>query len=159
MPIIDINPDDVFASGDAHLGVGTAGESIERGDALYFDDATQTIKLASSNSQTEANFIGVSRTKSELGQPVLFVFQDTSFSIGGDVPEGTTLYLSTTSGAVTSDAPDVGEYVTIIGVGVGISETLTGDSDEETADSTLFTVDLDALATVNIKPIRNGVKE
>lgn len=159
MPDIAIDQTQVFTSEFARLGTGIAGEVITAGETLYFETVTNTLKLASNNSATEANFIGVARVGAASGQPVLFAYSDISFQSGGDVISGTTLYLSTTSGAMTTTEPSSGDYVTVVGVGITTDLTaFTFDSTLITFDSTIFTFDMANIYFMNLRAIQNGQK-
>lgn len=118
MADLTITAASVLAGSGASIKHGTAGATITAGQQLYLDAATDTWKLADSNSGTVA-----ARTPSATalhaaaaGQPIT-VHTKGPITIGATLTAGLAYYLSDTPGGICPVA-DVGsgEYSTIIGM-------------------------------------------
>lgn len=102
---------------------GTAGAAVTAGKLLYKDSATDTWKLADSNSATVAARSpgGIALNDAASGQPVQ-VLTGGNITIGGTVAPGTFYIASANAGGIapSSDAA-TGWYPALVGVGVSAS--------------------------------------
>lgn len=108
----------VVAGATAALGRGTAGATITAGQALYYDSATATYKLADSDSATAAvrTCAGIALHASLSGQPIAFIISG-PITIGATMTAGVAYYLSKTAGGICPVADIAsGGYSTIIGI-------------------------------------------
>ncbi len=116
MSDVTIVPSEVFASVNADLGYGLAGEPILEGQALYRDAISRRVLLASSLGEDVSAYIGMSRNAAYAGQPVTYAISDPLYAHGGTVGRGSTIYLSETPGGITTDIPVSGSFVVVLGV-------------------------------------------
>lgn len=108
----------VVASSNASRDVGTAGETIAAGKALYLSSTTGKWMLADSNSATvEARkATAISLNGASLNQPVS-VMKSGDVTIGATLVAGTAYYLSDTPGGICTIADvGTGEYVCLLGL-------------------------------------------
>lgn len=97
---------------------GTAGATITAGQAVYFDSAAGTWKLADDNSATAAarSPKGFALNGAASGQP-LTVHKSGNITIGATLTAGVAYYLSDTPGGICPVADlTTGEYPTIVGI-------------------------------------------
>ena len=156
MPAVTITPSDVFASINAQLGNGVAGETITQGQPVYLKDADRRLYKASNLTLAESRVVGISRNAATAGQPLLVDRLDPAFTYGGTQATGSTLYLSSTAGGMTTTYASAGQYVVVLGVTFGGSGAPSFDSTEITFDSTENTFDEDNVYQMNLAPIENG---
>ncbi len=156
MPNVTIEADSVFASIQAVLGNGISGETITQGQPVYLKDADRRLWLTSSVTADTASYVGIALMSVSAGQPLRVCVTDTQFQYGGDEAAGTTLYISSTTGAITSAMPTTGQFVTLLGVTYTGTGALTADDTIVTADSTHFTADEQNVSTLNLDPVMNG---
>jgi len=108
----------VLAGSGASMKHGIAGATITAGQQLYLDEATDTWKLADSNSATAAVRTpgGTALHGSLAGQPIT-VQTSGPITIGAALPAGLAYYLSDTPGGICPVA-DVGsgEYASVMGI-------------------------------------------
>lgn len=118
MADLTITAASVVQGANARVQNGVLGEAVTAGKAGYLDAATNTLKLADSNSATPAvrHATGVFLNGGAAGQPA-------QLQIGGDLTLGATLtpgaayYLSDTPGGICPDADvGAGEYVCLLGI-------------------------------------------
>jgi hypothetical protein len=118
MADLSITAANVVAGSDATKEVGTAGETIAAGKAVYKSSSTGLWMLADSNSATaEAKRAGgIALCGSSLSQPI-FVQTSGPITIGATLTAGTAYYLSDTPGGLCPLA-DIGsgEAVCLIGL-------------------------------------------
>lgn len=118
MADLTITAASVIMGTGASIKHGTAGATITAGQQLYLDTATDTWKLADSNSATAAVRVpsATALHASLAGQPIT-VLTGGPITIGATLTAGVAYYLSDTPGGICPVA-DVGsgEYVTIIGI-------------------------------------------
>ncbi|WP_353641325.1 hypothetical protein [Mesorhizobium sp. WSM2239] len=108
----------VVAGSNATKEVGTAGEAMTAGQAVYRSSATSKWMLADANSATaEARqATGVALNGASLNQP-LTVQKAGDITIGATLVAGTAYYLSDTPGGICPVADiGAGEYVCLLGL-------------------------------------------
>jgi hypothetical protein len=118
MADLTITPASVVAASNATRDVGTAGETIAAGKAVYLSSTTNKWMLADSNSVTaEARkATAVSLNAASLNQPIA-VQKGGDVTIGATLVAGTSYYLSDTPGGICPLADvGTGEYVNVIGI-------------------------------------------
>jgi len=118
MADLTITAANVVASSNATRDIGTAGETIAAGKAVYLSSTTNKWMLADSNSATvEARkATAVALNGASLNQPVS-VQKGGDVTIGAVLTSGTSYYLSDTPGGICPLADvGTGEYVNVIGV-------------------------------------------
>lgn len=120
MADISITAANVLKSSSANVTVGTAGTTITAGQALYIDTAdSNKLKLADADGTSPVNaFAGISLHASLNGQPIAYVTSDPSFTFGGTVAAGDTIWLADTAGGITKTFSDLetGDKVVVLGV-------------------------------------------
>lgn len=118
MADLTITAANVLAGSGAKKVNGTAGASITAGQVVYLDSATNTYKLADTDSATAAarSPAGIALHASSSGQPLTICTQG-PVTIGATVAVGDVYYLSGTAGGLAPVA-DVaaGDYPCIIGI-------------------------------------------
>lgn len=125
MADIVITAANVLASSSATRVIGTAGATITAGQSLYVDTAdSNKLKLADSDGTSPANvFAGISLHASLANQPIIYVTADPSFTFGGTVLAGDTVWLADTAGGVTKTFSDLEAGDTIVCLGVALTTT------------------------------------
>ena len=125
MADISITAASVLASSGGSKTIGVAGASITAGQALYIDTANSNVlKLADSDGTTPANvFAGISLHASLTGQPLQYVTVDPSFTFGGTVLAGDTIWLSDTPGGITKTFAELEAGDTVVCLGVALTTT------------------------------------
>ncbi|NTF69382.1 hypothetical protein [Rhizobium rhizogenes] len=124
MADITITPANVVAGTNATRDIGTAGEAIIAGKAVYFDTAVNKWKLSDNNGTGTRQVHGIALNGASLNQPV-------SVAKGGDVTIGATLtpgvayYLSATAGGICPVA-DLATGMDTILIGLAKSATVLG---------------------------------
>jgi hypothetical protein len=118
MADLSITAANVVAGSGAKKVTGTAGATIVAGEAVYYDTATSTYKLADTDSATAAvrSPAGIALNGAAANQPVT-VLTSGPITIGATVAVGDVYYLSGTPGKLAPFA-DVaaGDYPCIIGI-------------------------------------------
>lgn len=108
----------VLPGSGARIVEGTAGAALTAGQALYLDSATNTYKLADTDSATAAvrSAVGIALHAAASGQPIA-VQTGGSITIGATLTAGDAYWLSGTAGGICPVA-DVaaGDYPEIIGI-------------------------------------------
>jgi hypothetical protein len=118
MADITITAASVVASSNAARDIGTAGETIAAGKAIYLSSTTGKWMLADSNSATvEARkAIAIALNGASLNQPVS-IMKNGDVTIGATLTPGVAYYLSDTPGGVCPIADvGAGEYVCLLGL-------------------------------------------
>jgi len=118
MTDISITAANVLPGSDARTEGGTAGATVTAGQMVYLDTATNTYKLADSNSATADARApnGVALHGASAGQP-LTIQKSGDITIGGTLTPGVAYYLSDTPGGLCPVADlSSGEYPCIIGI-------------------------------------------
>lgn len=118
MSDLSITAANVVPDTDAVMEMGTAGETITAGKAVYKAAATNKWMLADSNAGTEEQrrATAIALTGSSNNQPIV-VQKGGAVTIGATVVAGVQYYLSDTAGGICPVA-DVGsgEYPCLIGL-------------------------------------------
>jgi hypothetical protein len=127
MTDISITAANVVAGSNATTEVGTSGETIAAGKAVYKDATTGKYMLADSNSATVAarTARGIALNTASLNQP-LAIIKSGSVTIGGTLDvEAPAYYLSDTPGGIcpVADVGD-GEYYCQLGLATSTSVLL-----------------------------------
>jgi hypothetical protein len=95
------------------------GATVTAGQAVYLG-AANTWLLVDTNAAATGNGIsdirGIALNGGASGQPASVCKSDTSFTPGGTLTNGSTVYASTTAGGITHDVPASGAYPVILGV-------------------------------------------
>lgn len=118
MADLTITAANVVAASNATRDVGTAGETITAGKAVYLASTTNKWMLADSNSATaEARrATAIALNGASLNQPVS-VLKAGDVTIGATLTAGTAYYLSDTPGGICPVADvGAGEYVCQLGL-------------------------------------------
>jgi hypothetical protein len=96
-----------------------AGEAITAGQPVYLNSSSQWIKLdinAASTGNGITDVRGIAENSAPAsGQPLSVVTEDSDFTVGGTLTNGSALYGSTTAGGITHDVPGSGSYPVYIG--------------------------------------------
>lgn len=92
----------VLASATALTGAGTAGATITAGQTLYIDASdSNKLKLADANaSAATATVVGIALNGAASGQPVRYVYEDSTFTPGATLTVGEVYILSATAGGL-----------------------------------------------------------
>lgn len=108
----------VVASGSARNSLQTAGVAITAGQSLYFDTATNTVKLYKANGAAPINqFYGIALNNAAAGQPVLCCLSDPSFTPG---------FTSTVGQAVIGSGATAGNLAPVADNATGWFNTILG---------------------------------
>jgi hypothetical protein len=108
----------VVKGSNAVVKHGTAGAAVTAGQAVYYDSAAGTWKLADDNSATVAARTpqGFALHAAATGQP-LAVHTGGDLTVGATLTAGVAYYLSDTPGGICPAADLAsGEYPTIVGI-------------------------------------------
>jgi hypothetical protein len=108
----------VVAGSNSVRDVGTAGETIAAGKALYYDTTSAKWKLADSNSATAAARVAsaIALNSASLNQPVS-VLKSGDLTVNAVLTAGVAVYLSDTPGGLCPVADvGTGEYPQIVGI-------------------------------------------
>lgn len=127
MSDISLTPSSVIASGKAAWINGTAGETINAGQIVYLDEATNRVKLADSDaSAAAAAAYGMALNNAYTGQPVRICTRDPELRCNYGNSPGLVMVLSATipgslaSIEVFNDPRDAYRTVLAVGVGLGV---------------------------------------
>lgn len=124
MTDLSITAASVIAGSNSTREIGTAGEAIAAGKAVYKSSSTGLWMLADSNSATaEAKTAdGIALCGSSAGQPIV-VHTSGPITIGATLTAGTDYYLSDTAGGICPRA-DVGSGEAVCLIGMAASTTV-----------------------------------
>jgi hypothetical protein len=103
--------------------VQNAAGTITAGQPVYYDTTAGGLKAAGNAGLGGATVAGIAINGGASGQPIVYCYQDPSFTPGCTLTSGLTLWLSTTAGSMTSTAADVGSGETAVVLGVSTSTT------------------------------------
>lgn len=119
MTDLSITATSVIAGTDAVTEIRPAGAAITAGQVVYLDSATDTYKLADTDSATAAarSPRGIALNGGATGQPIQII-RSGSVTIGATVAVGIGYWLSGTAGGICPVA-DVaaGDYPVFLGIG------------------------------------------
>lgn len=126
-------PDDVRQGSGITPIQGTAGEALERGDAIFihsFD--TKGYLTDSDDSEEMAQFDGIVLTKAAANQPFLYQPPSGKIHLGVDIPVGQVVVVSENPGRLApAEDGASGWWTTVAGVGDedgNLDMTISGDS-------------------------------
>ncbi len=95
-----------------------AGATITAGQVVYLNTSNQWV-LADSDAAATGNGItdlrGIALNGASSGQPVAVCTEDSDFTPGGTLTNGSAVYLFTTAGALAHDVPSSGAYPVYLG--------------------------------------------
>lgn len=125
MSDIAITAANVLSSTTAQRGFGTSGATITAGQSLYIDTSDNNkLKLFDSDVAAPANvFAGIALHASLAGQPIAYVIADPSFTFGGTVLAGDTIWGADTAGGITKTFADLESGDTVVALGVALTTT------------------------------------
>jgi len=118
MADITITAASVIAATDAVTETRPAGAAITAGQVVYLDSATDTYKLADSDSATAAarSPRGIALNGGGTGQPIQII-RSGNLTAGGTLTAGLAYYLSKTPGGICPVADiAAGGYATVLGI-------------------------------------------
>lgn len=102
-----------------------AGATITQGQAVYLD-ANNKWQLLDLNAAATGNGIsdlrGIALTAGSSGQPMSVAVEDTDFTPGGTLTNGSAVYGSNTAGGITHDIPITGAYPVCLGIAKSASK-------------------------------------
>lgn len=125
MTDLTITAANVVAGSNAKLGSGTAGASITAGQAVYYDSATGTLKLADNNGVAAAQVpVGIALHAAAAGQPLQYITEG-DLTIGATMTASLDYYLSATPGGVAPRA-DLSAGMAVVSLGYAKSTTVLG---------------------------------
>ena len=119
MADISITAANVLGSSTAvRLSQYKAGATITAGQIVYLNSSNQWALLdlnaaATGNGITDVR--GIAECGASSGQPLSVVTEDSDFTVGGTLTNGSALYGSTTAGGITHDVPGSGSYPVYVG--------------------------------------------
>ena len=124
MANLAITAANVLASSNALKLQGIAGESITAGQPVYKDAADgNRLKLADANTSAATSaVIGIALHGAAAGQPLTYVYEDSSFTPGGALTVGQTYCVSATAGAIAPIADlGAGDYPAVVFIATSAS--------------------------------------
>lgn len=105
-----------------------ASETITAGQSIYYDANTDTVKRAKSTTLGTAIISnngggGIALNGGSAGQPITYCYYDPSFTVGGTVGSGQTVYLSAlNAGGISLTVPATTETNVVMGIGIGANK-------------------------------------
>ncbi len=122
MADLTITPGAVVASSNATRDIGTAGETIVAGKAIFLNAATNKWMLSDNNGTGTRQVHGIALNGASLNQPVSMV-KSGDLTVGSVLTAGTDYWLSATAGGVCARA-DLATGMDTIQIGVAKSATV-----------------------------------
>lgn len=119
MADISITAASVLASSTAQIEAGYKfGATVTAGQVVYLNSSNQWALLdmnaaATGNGITDKR--GIALNGGASGQPAAVVLEDSDFTPGGTLTNGSAVYGSTNAGAITHDVPASGSYPVYLG--------------------------------------------
>lgn len=125
MAAISITVGNVNTSNPQGALTGVAGVAITQGQSLYVDTSNgNVLKLYDANVSSPVNvFAGIALNAASTGQPVDYVFSDPTFTFGGTVLQGDTIWGSPTAGGITKTIGDLIATTKVTVLGIATSTT------------------------------------
>lgn len=120
MAALSITAANVVKGSNAQVVAGIAGATITAGQMVYKEASTGKLKLADADSATAEvrSPVGIALHGASDNQPLVYQ-ADGDIAIGATATVGEIYVLGETAGGIVPKADlSVGEYVTIVGVGV-----------------------------------------
>ena len=94
------------------------GATVTQGQAVYLNSSNEWV-LLDMNAASTGNGItdtrGIALNAGADGQPATVVLEDTDFTPGATLTNGSAVYGSTTAGGITHDVPASGSYPVYLG--------------------------------------------
>lgn len=118
-----ITPASVVKGAGAKTIAGILGEAVTAGQSVYRDASTKKFLKADSDSATAGvrAVVGVALNGGALNQPVVVQY-DGEIAIGAALTVGERYFASSTPGGIMPSADlSAGEYVSLIGIAVSVS--------------------------------------
>ncbi|RDL51805.1 hypothetical protein BLJAPNOD_02946 [Ensifer sp. M14] len=112
----------IIAGSNATRDIGTAGETIVAGKAIYLDAATSKWMLSDNNGTGTRQVHGIALNGASLNQPVSMI-KSGDLTVGSVLTAGTDYWLSATAGGVCPRA-DLATGMDTIQIGVAKSATV-----------------------------------
>jgi hypothetical protein len=102
MAALSITAANVLASATALRGTGIAGATITAGQPIYKDASdSNKAKLADNNASAATSAcVGISLQSVSAGQPITYVYEDSSFTVGATLTVGAIYCLGATAGEI-----------------------------------------------------------
>ncbi|MBB6299909.1 hypothetical protein [Rhizobium leucaenae] len=122
MTDIVVVPANVVAGTNATRDIGTAGETIVAGKAIFLNAATNRWMLSDNNGTGTRQVNGIALNGASLNQPVS-ILKSGDITIGGTLTPGAALYLSATAGGICPVA-DLATGMDTILIGLAKSATV-----------------------------------
>lgn len=122
MADISVTPGNVIAGSNATRDIGTAGETIVAGKAIYLDAATSKWMLSDNNGTGTRQVHGIALNGASLNQPVSMI-KSGDLTVGSVLTAGTDYWLSATAGGICPRA-DLATGMDTIQIGVAKSATV-----------------------------------
>lgn len=118
MADLTVTPANVLPYSGARIQTGRAGETIAAGQALYLKDADGKLWKADDASAAKAAAVGVALNGGAAGQPISYL-EAGGVNPGATVVVGVVYGVTDTPGGIGAISERaVGDYITILGVGV-----------------------------------------
>lgn len=126
MAAISITAASVLASATASIRKEyTFGATVTAGQVVYLNTSNQWV-LADSDAASTGNGItdtmGIALSGGASGQPAAVVVEDSDFTPGGTLTNGSAVYLFTTAGAIAHDVPTTAAYPVCLGIAKSTSK-------------------------------------
>jgi len=122
MADLTITPANVVAGSNATRDIGTAGETIVAGKAVFLNAATNKWMLSDNNGTGTRQVKGIALNGASLNQP-LSVLKDGDVTIGATLVAGQDYWLSATAGGICPRA-DLATGMDTILIGIAKSTTV-----------------------------------
>jgi hypothetical protein len=119
---ISITSSAVVANSNATRDIGTAGETIVAGKAIFLDAATSKWMLSDNNGTGTRQVHGIALNGASLNQPVSMI-KSGDLTVGSVLTAGTDYWLSATAGGICPRA-DLATGMDTIQIGVAKSATV-----------------------------------
>lgn len=120
-----ITPANVILGGRAKKRTGVAGAAISAGDLLYEDteDGKKLKPVLADGTAVQAEVKGIAAHGAEIGQPVVYAYEDDDMTIGAAVAVGDVLIASENAGGIAPVADlAAGWRCTVVGVAKSTSK-------------------------------------
>lgn len=120
MTDLSITAGNVLPGSNATVAVKTAGEAIDAGEAVYYDEAARELKLADADAGASGDAIrkpdGIAINSAGDGQPCSYVKQG-DVTLGSVLTAGTAYYLSGNAGKICPLVDlEAGDDVVLLGL-------------------------------------------
>ena len=121
MADLTVTPANVLPYSGARIQTGRAGETITAGQALYLKDADGKLYKADDTAAAKAAAVGIALNGGAAGQPISYL-EAGGLNPGATVGVGVVYGVTDNPGGIGAISERaVGDYITILGVGVTTS--------------------------------------